>query len=201
MRLDVPFYPQTSNPDCGPYALKMVLAYFGKDLPIEIIKEKTRIKEGKGVYTIQLAIAAASLGTNVKFLSTSLSLNKVNMKLDFYKKYAEVFSDENFGHLLVEAKTAGVTMEQKSVELKELLSYATENSLPIVLVDWNVIINEKNKGYAGHFVPVVGHDSKNIYVHNQGSKTPTAFLPIKKEMFDKARKSFGTDEDIVVVYR
>lgn len=201
MKLDVPFYPQTNNPDCGPYALKMVLAYFGKDLPIEIIKEKTRIKEGRGLYTIQLAIAANYLGYKVKFLSTSLDLNKVNLELDFYKKYAETFSDENWGNLLKEAKSAGVTMEQISIDLKELLSYVTNNSLPIVLVDWYIIINEKNKGYAGHFVPVVGYDRINVYVHNQGSRTPTAFLPIKREVFDKARKAFGTDEDIVVVYR
>lgn len=201
MKLNVPFYQQTSNPDCGPYALKIVLAFFDKDFPIEVIKDKTRIKEGRGVYTIQLAIAAAKLGQKTEFFSTILTLDKVNLKLEFYKKYADIFSDENFGNLLKEAKSAGVTMEQVSIELEELLSYVTENSLPIVLVNWYVVINEEDKGYAGHFIPVVGYDSKNVYVHNQGTRTPTAFMPIKREVFDKARKAFGTDEDIVIVYR
>ena len=40
MKLDVPFYPQTTTLNCGPTALKMAFAYFGKDLPIELI-EKT----------------------------------------------------------------------------------------------------------------------------------------------------------------
>ena len=59
----------------------------------------------------------------------------------------------------------------------------------------------REKGYQGHFVPVVGYDKKNVYVHNHGLNNPLSFLPIKKEIFEEARKAKGTDEDIIVVHR
>ena len=46
MKIRVPFYKQTNPLNCGPSALKMVLAYFGKNIDIKILEEKTGIKEG-----------------------------------------------------------------------------------------------------------------------------------------------------------
>ena len=53
----------------------------------------------------------------------------------------------------------------------------------------------------GHFVPIVGYDEKNIYVHNQGLTNPTENLSIPRELFEQARKAKGTDEDIIFIYR
>ena len=62
MKLNVPFYKQTTKLNCGPAALRMVLAYFDKDYSLKFLEEKSQIKEGKGVFKIQIAIAAARLG-------------------------------------------------------------------------------------------------------------------------------------------
>jgi len=197
MKLDVPFFRQTSPLNCGPTVLKMVLAYFGKDFPIEVLERETGISEGKGISTILIASAAARLGYGVDFYSMQVTFNKENLKHEFYQKYADINLMKQSEKLIKEAKTAGVKIEEKTVELGELLSMLANDSLLIVLVDWNVVLGN-GKGYQGHFVPVVGFDDENVYVHNSGGEE---FVKIKRKVFDEARKAKGTDEDVVVIYR
>jgi len=92
-----------------------------------------------------------------------------------------------------------VDVEERTLSLDEILSYIKQDSAIIILLDWNIITG--GEGYQGHFVPVVGFDSKYIYVHNHGFLNPTPFLPISRELFEKARKSRGTDEDIVIIFK
>ncbi len=97
------------------------------------------------------------------------------------------------------AKKAGVRIEERLFSLEELLCHLTEDSIPTVLIDWNVV--KERRGYQGHFVPLVGYDEKNVYVHNHGLEDTKPFFSIDKTKFDKARKAQGADEDIVIVYR
>ncbi len=198
MRLNVPFYPQTTEMNCGPCALRMVLAFFGEDIPIQILEQRTGIKEGKGVMTIQIATAAALSDHRTEFYSKHLAMNPENLKMEFYQKYSDLTSDSE--KLIADALKAGVKMEEKTISLKEVLARVTPHSIPIVLLDWNIIKGIRGK-YQGHFVPIVGYDEKNVYVHNHGLIQPTLFLQIARELFEEARVALGTDEDIVIVYK
>ena len=200
MKLRVPFYKQTTDLNCGPSALKMVLAYFGKNIDIKILEEKIGIKEGKGISTIQIATASSLLGFKTEFYSKYISFNPENLKLDFYKKYSD--SDIQKSKKLVKnAKSAGVKIYEKTLPLEKILKFVTKNSIPIVLLDWNIITNGKESGYHGHFVPIVGYDEKEVYVHNHGLKDTKKFMMINKRIFDKARIAKGTDEDFLVIYK
>lgn len=201
MKLNVPFYKQTTALNCGPTALKMVLAYFGEDLDINLLEKRIGIKKGKGIYTIQIATAAASLGFKTDFYSKCLLLNEENLKLDFYKKYAENIDLEESKKWIEDAKKAGVNLEEKTLTLEELLSKVSKASVPIVLLDWNVVKGKEEKGYQGHFVPIVGYDKTNVYLHNHGLNETQKFMSVTKEIFEKARKAKGTDEDVLIVYR
>lgn len=198
MKLQVPFFPQTTIVNCGPSALRMALAFLDKDPGLETPEDKCGIKEGKGVFTIQLAIAAASLGYKAEFYSKQISFNRENLKLEFYQKYADLADQSNKRVEL--AKSLGVHVEEKILDLDYILSRVNNNELPIILLDWN-IVKAKDKGYQGHFVPIVGYDEENIYVHNHSFLNPEPFLAIKKDIFETARKAAGTDEDIVIISR
>ena len=200
MILEVPFYKQTTSLNCGPVALKMVIAYFGKDEPIKLLEEKTGIKEGKGVSTLQIAIAAASLGYHADFYSKHILFNEENLKYQFYQKHSNIDLEQS-KILLDDARRLGVKIHEKTLSLEELLGFVTKDSIPIILLNWNVIKGEKEKDYQGHFVPIVGYDKQNVYVHNHGLKNTQKFMPIKRRTFDEARKAKGTDEDVVIVYR
>jgi ABC-type bacteriocin/lantibiotic exporter with double-glycine peptidase domain len=162
MKLQVPFYKQTTPANCGPYTLKMVFSFLGKDFPIEEIEEKSRIKEGKGVSTLHLAVAALDLGFKVRFFSKYEDVNQENLGPEFYRSLMEEDYLAVVRNLIKEIKSKSAEVEIKSIGIDELLSYVTENSIPIVLMDWNTIKGRKEKGYYGHFVPVVGYDQENI---------------------------------------
>ena len=200
MILEVPFYKQTSQLNCGPTALKMVLAYFGREVDIGVLEAKTGTKEGKGISTIQIAIAAASLGYRTDFYSKHILFNEENLKHKFYQKYSNMDLKQS-KKLVEDAKRAGVNVQEKRLSLEELLEVVTKDSVPIILLDWNIIKGREEKGYQGHFVPIVGYDEQNVYIHNHGLKDTKEFMPVLRETFDKARKAEGTDEDVVIVYR
>ncbi len=199
MRLEVPFYKQTTKLNCGPVALRMVLAYFGEDLSLEILEQKTGIQERKGISTVQIATAAALSGYKTDFFSKHIYFNEENLKLEFYQKYSDAVQQSK--QVVEDAKNAGVNMEERGMSLEELLERVNEKSVPIILLDWNIVKGTRENGYQGHFVPVVGYDNENIYVHNHGLDNPTPFLQIKREVFEEARKANGTDEDILFIHR
>jgi len=200
MKLDIPFYKQTTLLTCGPVALKMVLAYFGDKTQLKAIEERTGIKEGKAVSSIKLAIAAASLGYGSSFFSKSVLFNQENAKMEFYKKYAEL-DIEISKKLVEEAKKKGVMIKETTLSLNTLLSFLTKDSIPIVLIDWSIIKGKKEGNYQGHFVPVVGYDDKNTFIHNHGLSDTQESMPVERQLFDLARKAKGTDEDIVLIHR
>jgi hypothetical protein len=200
MKLPVPFFKQTTPFNCGPTALRIVIGFLDKDIGIDILENETGRTGNKGTNTIQLAVASASLGYKTKLFTTHLSYNEENRKLDYYKKY-DAMNEQKFDTWFQKAKELKMGMKEESISIDELLKFVTDKSLPIALVDWNVIKGETEKGYRGHFLPIVGYDKENVYVHNPSFSNPAPFFQIKKDIFNKARKSQGTDEDVVVIYK
>lgn len=196
MKLDVPFYPQTSATNCGPAALQMILAYLGDKKELSAIEQQAGIEPGKGLYTIQLALAAARFGFEVAFYTASLGMNPAHLAMEFYKKYSSM-NDERMARLVREAHTAGAALKERSLSLHELWGFVNEGCGVVVLLDWNGVRGKE--GYQGHFVPVVGFDATHVFVHNPGPHEAQQFVPLAREVFDRARKAVGTDEDALVV--
>lgn len=199
MKLNIPFYRQTSDTNCGPTALKMALDYFGSIHDIDMLEEKSEIKKGKGVFTLQLANTAAKLGFQTKMISKHMEIDISHAHMDFYKKYAADVNADNSKRLIQDAIASGVTLEEKVISLQELLAMVNEKCAIIVLLDWNIISPKQGRTYVGHFVPIVGYDEKYVYVHNQGWENTKEYVPIERDVFDRARKSQGTDEDIIII--
>jgi len=199
MKLKVPFYKQTTSLNCGPTVLKIALAFLDKEYSIKQLEKQVGIKDKKGVSTIKLATAAASLGYKVDFFSKHILFDEKNLDLNFYKNHGDLDLEESRKQVKI-AEKAGVNIREKTLNLEELLSNLTKTSIPIVLIDWNIII-KKQESYQGHFVPIVGYDDKYIYIHNSGLRNPQKFMQIKKDIFEKSRKAKGTDEDILIIYK
>lgn len=99
--------------------------------------------------------------------------------------------------LIKENKQLGIPSKEKDLSITQLTKLLTKNSIPIILINWNILTKKKN--YQGHFVVLSGHDEKNIYIHNPGIAKAQAFMPIKKELFKKAWESKGTDKDLILI--
>ena len=200
MRLEIPFYKQTSSLNCGPTALRMVLAYLGKDEGIDALETRTGLKEGKGISTIQIATAAASYGYRTDFYSKHILFNEENLKHEFYKKYSDMDLEQS-KKWVEDAKAVGVNIQERTLSLEDLLEFVTKDSVPIILLDWNIVKARKEKGYQGHFVPIVGFDKQNVYIPNHELNDTKEFMSVPRTIFDEARKAKGTDEDVVIVYK
>ncbi len=195
MKIDVPYYASKKDTDCGPLALKMALEYLGEDHSFEEIAEKERQLDSGMVWSGGIARAAKKFGFPVKLISISNFSHEEN-DIEFYKKYA----DNKAMIVLKElSEELGDTVEEKDMSIEELLKFVSEDSVPIVLVNWYVIAEKE--GFNGHFLPVVGYDEENIYVHNPGLARAQAYLPIKRDLFVKAWESKGTDKDTIVIFR
>ncbi|MEK6889408.1 MAG: hypothetical protein AABW80_04870 [Nanoarchaeota archaeon] len=150
------------------------------------------------MWTIQVALAAAEMGYSVDFYSKSLKPNKENLSLEFYKRYSADF--EKLEKWLRELNKIGKS-EEKELKLEELLGKINKESLAIVLVDWNMVSGKEEKGYQGHFVVITGYDEENVYLNVSRIKDSNKDFPVKRELFDRARKAKGTDEEIVIIGR
>lgn len=200
MKLDVPFYVQGHN-ECGPANLQMVLAYFGKKVAIDEIKKLVDSESSGTTWSLGLANAASGLGFRTEFFTKSIEPNPANFELDFYKKEMDGLdaAREKFKILKQKAIKLGVRIEEKSLVLNEILTKINKDCLAIVLIDWGTIAGTGK--FVGHYVTLTGYDDKFVYVHQSGPKDPTPFMQITRELFDEARKSKGTDEDLVFIHR
>lgn len=200
MIFNIPFYKQIEKNDCGPTALKMVLEYLGEKHSIGELKKLIEPEDSGATWSIAIAKSSAELGFRTEFYTASLGFNPENYKLDFYKKEANLSNiDEKVEKFKKGCVKWGVKLNERKLELNEILNKLNENCLAIILLDWGKI--KGNDKFAGHFVPIVGYDENNIYVHNQGLNNPQAKLTISRELFEKSRKSVGTDEDIIFIHR
>lgn len=195
MKLELPFFKSRTDEDCGPLALKMVLAYFGKDVSFEEIAEKERRLDSGMVWSLGIAIAAKELGHEVEFYSSENFSFDDN--IDFYEKYADDCAMIVLEGLKRDADKLGIL--KGNLSFKELLSNVTEDSVPIVLINWFVLAGKD--GFSGHFVPVTGYDDEFVYIHNPGLASPMAHMPVRREIFRKAWESKGTDKDCIIAFR
>src|SRR3989344_719127 len=153
MKIKVPFYKSKKDTDCGPLALRMALDYLGEKYTFKkIAKEEKQIDTGL-VWSVGIARAAKVLGFPVKFISTT-NFNPEENGIDYYKKYSHNKAKIVLKELSDEIKKIGIEVQERNISLEELLSYVSENSIPIVLVNWNVIAGKE--GFNGHFLPITG---------------------------------------------
>ena len=197
MKLNVPFHKQTTLMGCGPAALKMTIDSLGTAIDLKAIESAIGIEELKAVATISLAGAAAKLGFNSILFTKTLEVPEEQKNMPFYQKYADSGYFRSARKRIEIARDAGAELHERTLNLKKLLSYVKDGQAIIMLLNWNVI--NKKEGYQGHFVPLVGYDETHVYVHNSGPKDPEANVKIPLAVFEQARTSPGTDEDIVVI--
>lgn len=198
MKLSVPYYKSEKDTDCGPLALRMALAYLGERYTFEKISEEEKQIDTGLVWSVGIARASKRLGFPTKFISTTNFSHEEN-DIDYYKKYSNDKAKIVLKELSEEIRKIGVEIQERDMSVEELLSYVSENSVPIALVNWYILAGKE--GFSGHFLLITGYDEENVYVHNPGLASAMPYLPIKRDVFLRAWESKGTDKDTIVISR
>ena len=197
VHIDLPLIVN-SKLDCGPIAVEMVARHFGIVAALERIKSLASPHTDGVTSTIGLARAGAELGMKVMFFSQKLGFDPETFSLPYYRDRGITYDVEQgkFDELAGRCRLLGGQLHEKILSLDEILSQCSRDSIPVVLVDWNVVTAKCNQ-YEGHFLPIVGFDSEYVYVNHSGPEAPRARMPIKRETLERAHKARGTDADVV----
>lgn len=191
-RIELPKFKQQNKNDCGPTALRIVSSYLGKEVTSDALYSLANIKTGEGFWTIDLGIVAKKLGFDCSVYTKNLGV--VSENLELYKSMTTA-NEKEVNEKFVNAKKIGLACYEKQFSLEEIILKISREELIISLIDWNIIEPKKDRKYQGHFVVLSGYDDKNIYFLDPFKGTEEN---ITKELYDLARKSNGTDEDLLI---
>ena len=196
MKLNIPFRKSEEDTECAQRCLQMILEYFEEKHSIKKLSRLTKQLPSGMTWTAGIAMASKKLGFGTKIISKS-NFSHEKDEIEYYKKNTKEM--KTLHNLIKENKRLKIKTNETNLSITQLTKLLTKNSIPIILINWNVLT--KKKKYQGHFVVLSGYDNKNIYVHNPGIAKAQPFMKIKKELFKKAWESKGTDKDIVLISR
>ncbi|MFW5704738.1 MAG: peptidase C39 family protein [Nanoarchaeota archaeon] len=200
MKLNINLVNQDNSNSCGQVALKVVCDYFGKEVSIDKLKELTYPDKSGVTWSQGILLGALELGFKGKLYSKVLGLDESNFELEYYRNNMDKLEEvtQKIDFFETEIFKFGGEMFEKTLSLDELLSKVDVNNLAIILIDWGVVDNRDKNFF--HYVVISGYDESYVYVYD-GSKEKQTHFPIKRDIFDKARKIKGTDEDLIFIHK
>eukprot|EP00096_Caligus_rogercresseyi_P005424 TRINITY_DN2084_c0_g1_i1.p1 TRINITY_DN2084_c0_g1~~TRINITY_DN2084_c0_g1_i1.p1 ORF type:complete len:224 (-),score=58.86 TRINITY_DN2084_c0_g1_i1:1224-1895(-) len=201
-----PHYRQTSFWDCGISCFIMIL---GEKDRRWILRDHNIAKlcadEGfaQSTWTIDLCYLLKKF--RIPFLYTTITkgVDPSYAEEAYYNKVLQK-DTERVIRRFDEAENNCICIQERSVALSEILTHLASAGPIIALVNANVlkspssIIDEIN--YQGHYVLLVGYDLSKKIIHYQDPSFKQNASCAPFAIFERARKSYGTDEDIVFIY-
>lgn len=207
--VNVPHVQQLCNWDCGLACVLMVLNTLG--IQGHDIKSLGQLCCTSSIWTVDLAHLLRLFGVDVVFLTVTIGANPSFAVETFYKENMEE-DGERVNKLFEKAPLVGIQVQWRSFSSQELaMIILSGRYLAIALLDkrklsypWLEelclsdccgIISE----YTGHYVVICGYDMDTDEFEIRDPASSSEHVKISSNSLDEARKSFGTDEDILVV--
>ncbi|KAG0582423.1 hypothetical protein M758_3G057800 [Ceratodon purpureus] len=207
--IQVPHVRQLCNWDCGLACVLMVLkvlGFEGCDL-----KYLSQLCQTTSIWTVDLAHLLRHFNVEVAFLTVTIGANPNFAIETFYKENMEE-DGERVNMLFEKAPQVGIRVQWRSITGEELsLLILSGGFLAIALVDKRKLSHPwldelcladccgLNTGYTGHYVVICGYDmdADEFEIRDPASSSTSGRISL--DALDEARKSFGTDEDILLV--
>ncbi|CAL6412416.1 unnamed protein product [Bathycoccus prasinos] len=227
-RLRLPFVQQKRSWDCGLACALMILRELSKGFEEEknAVKKvhlrdlKAFLKGEESVWSIDIALALRAFGAKrVHFYTTEIGVKRQYKNERFYEKTFEMDAKRvKRAFAIAREKESGIEVRlveggMKDEWMEREVGEKSEKML-IVLVDKIVLENgyddengandefrdhhRSHNGFVGHYVCVVGVKGDSFII--QDPARPEV-VRVRKAVLHRARKSFGTDEDCIVVDR
>ncbi|CAF1069407.1 unnamed protein product [Didymodactylos carnosus] len=207
--ISIPHLCQTSYWDCGVTCVRMVLSYYKIDLNLfdALLSEYNC---NKSTWSIDLLNMLSYLHVRSKLSTITLGCSDNYASVPYYKniidkdrqRVEELFSNQK------------LNFEKCSLEWSNIKLELDQNKPFIVLIDANklscicctsivgrLISKVWSSSYQGHYIVVVGYqidEKQTEYVLYKDPGSTECLCKTTIENFDRARKAFGTDEDIII---
>ncbi|KAK4291009.1 hypothetical protein Pmani_036140 [Petrolisthes manimaculis] len=212
--LEVEHVQQQHTWDCGLACIMMVLqprvrAQFS-DALYQICQE-----EGidKSTWTIDLAYLLQRYGVKHRYLTITLGVDLGFSSERFYDQYLHKDTQRVLDRFQ-EADQRGVVVEQGAASISDLQTHLRLHGPIIILTNAHLLACLKctysvphlrsclpcSPPYQGHFILLIGYDARkgHMYYRNPSFRSHVCTITFAK--LDLARRSYGTDEDIVFIY-
>eukprot|EP00899_Mesostigma_viride_P011985 jgi/Mesvir1/20788/Mv07898-RA.1 len=212
----VPHIRQLHTWDCGLACVVMILRSLGcHECTLDAVMKLCPVTS---VWTVDLAYLLRHFGVDVCYLTLTLGANPAFASETFYKD--NIHNDvARVNDLFRQAGSHGIHIYRRSLAVEEIQHYLlTGRFLAIVLVDKYKLRHSRrclssesgpcdgschgacsDGHYVGHYVVLSGYESPSDVFHVRDPDMRGAELCVLAGDLDKARRSFGTDEDIILV--
>lgn len=208
--IQVPHVRQLCNWDCGLACVLMVLKMLGVEGCD--LKYLSQLCQTTSIWTVDLAHLLRHFKVDVAFLTVTIGANPNFAIETFYKENMEE-DGERVNMLFEKAPQVGIRVQWRSITGEELsLLILSGGFLAIALVDKRKLSHPwldelcladccgLNTGYTGHYVVICGYDmdADEFEIRDPASSSTSGRISL--DALDEARKSFGTDEDLLLIY-
>ncbi|VEN60604.1 unnamed protein product [Callosobruchus maculatus] len=206
---------QRFNWDCGISCVLMVLQKHQRQMFLNHFTEICK-SEGfnKSTWTIDLCYLLKRFNVQHIFYTTTLGVHEGYRWNSFYNHI--LTKDENrINARFKKAKANSIFIQKASLTINDILSHLVNGPI-IVLTNakmlscdvckFNKISAELRKcipwttSYQGHYIVLCGYDihTRKVFYRNPSFGDHVCMMPISN--LDNARKSYGTDEDIIFIF-
>lgn len=205
----VPHVQQLRSWDCGLACVLMVLKTIGiEDCDLRSL---ANLCSTTSIWTVDLAHLLRRFSVNVSFLTVTIGANP-NFALETFYKEHMVEDGERVNRLFEKAPQVGIEILWRSISGEELsMLILSGHFIAIALVDkhklsqpWleELFLSDccgVSSGYTGHYVVICGYDMEADEFEIRDPASSRESERISLGCLDEARKSFGTDEDILLI--
>lgn len=207
--VDVPHINQQHTWDCGLACVLMVLRALGVyncNIP-----ELEEICRTTSIWTVDLAYLLQKFAVRFTYCTVTLGANPNFSVETFYKE--QLPNDlVRVNMLFREAREAGICIQCRSVSDKEISEFILSGKyLAIALVDQYKLSHScledahvsdfhgGSPGYTGHYIVICGYDAVKNEFEIRDPASPRKHEWVSSLCLEQARKSFGTDEDLLLI--
>ncbi|XP_019192215.1 PREDICTED: protein GUCD1-like [Ipomoea nil] len=208
--VEVPHVKQLYTWDCGLACVVMVLRTLG--IYNSNIEELAQSCSTTSIWTVDLAYMLRKFSVNFSYFTITIGANPNFCVETFYKE--QLPSDlARVNTLFQKAREAGINIECRSISGEEMcMLILSGNCIAIALVDHHKLSHywsedgciqnfyPKSPGYTGHYVVICGYDAAMDEFEIRDPASSRKHEKVTSRRLAEARKSFGTDEDLLLIH-
>ncbi|XP_052198199.1 guanylyl cyclase 1 isoform X2 [Diospyros lotus] len=182
--VEVPLISQQHSWDCGLACVLMVLRTLGiLNCNMQDLEELCCTTS---IWTVDLAYLLQKFSVSFSYFTVTLGANPNFSVETFYK--CKSISKEEISLLILSGKYVAIALVDQYKLSRSWLEEVCVSGF-----------NSGNSGYSGHYVVICGYDAMTDEFEIRDPASSREHEKITSNRLEEARKSFGTDEDLLLV--